>query len=348
MLSSLRWPRLRGAFRLHLSSRAHQWGCLLEALRLAFRLAWLRLQSVIARRRLITITLVEHMGDILACEPVIRLLRQGNPRAYLVWICGKQYAELLRWHPALDAVWTVPCLTSWIWVRRLHLAHQQYDLHFNGRVCPICQIPFKNLSGDSNINPDNYYFRGSILGSFCLVAGLPPLDDTPELHIPREVQRTVDALGLPPAFVALHCRSNDASRDWSPQNWARLARHLEERYQLPVVELGIESVLAGDGLRTVINLCGKTSPLASAAVVSRATLFIGVDSSCAHFANASHVPGVILIGRYQNFTRHVPYSGFYAHGGAILVRASGPVAGLAVTEVIEAVGARLACPSPAS
>jgi heptosyltransferase-3 len=325
----------------------HLWIRRRGAVWLTCRLGFLRLQSALSGRPLVTITLLEHMGDLVAAEPVIRQLRREHPRARLVWICRKLYRELLDGHPELSAVLTVPCLSSWIAVRPLKLAQFQYDLHFDGRRCPICTVTLDNPSKHQAINAQNYYFHGSLLTGFCLVAGIQPVDDTPVLHVSAAVRDQVQALPLPDRFVAVHCTSNEDCRNWPREKWLTLVRWLQATHGLPVVELGLAPMLSGDPATPVHNLCGKLSPLATAEVIRRARLFIGIDSGCAHFANAFRIPGLILIGHYRNFTNHVPYSGFYGReGGAELVRANGPVEQLEVTAVQAAVDRKLSGTKP--
>ena len=91
----------------------------------------------------------------------------------------------------------------------------------------------------------------------------------------------------------------------------------------------------------MIDACGQLSVLGTAAVIRRASLFVGIDSGPAHFANALGPPGVILLGSYGPFAKYTPYSGRYANAGATLLQHDAPVAELPVETVFDAVRARL-------
>ncbi|MOA17479.1 hypothetical protein D3C78_1377400 [compost metagenome] len=54
--------------------------------------------------------------------------------------------------------------------------------------------------------------------------------------------------------------------------------------------------------------------------MSKAELFIGIDSSFAHFANALNIKGIILLGHYRAFKTYMPYTGYYTYseGGKII------------------------------
>ena len=43
----------------------------------------------------IAIGLVEHIGDIVACEPVVRHLRSIHPNAEISWVVNEGYRELI-------------------------------------------------------------------------------------------------------------------------------------------------------------------------------------------------------------------------------------------------------------
>lgn len=51
----------------------------------------------------------------------------------------------------------------------------------------------------------------------------------------------------------------------------------------------------------IINFCGKTSLLESAALIKHSTLFIGLDSSQSHIADALHTQSIIIFGPTNPF-----------------------------------------------
>jgi ADP-heptose:LPS heptosyltransferase len=301
------------------------------------------------RHPLVAIALIEHMGDIVAAEPIARLARQRFPQGRICWISHAAYASLPSSYPEIDHVVIVRCLTEWMLLQRLRLFDVVWDLHINGRMCPRCCIP----QDKPGTLPEqrNYFDYGSLLDVQCCSAGLPKLTDGPVLTPPPAAAAAVDSVALSPRFIAIHCISNEPCKDWPASKWETLiARILAADPTASVVEVGLRPLLVPQDHTRHRSLCGTLSLLEMAEVIRRAALFIGIDSGPAHLANAVGTQGVVLLGSYRSFRCYTPYSGGYASGEtADIVRADGPVAGLPVEPVLAAVAARLARrPEPAS
>lgn len=289
------------------------------------------------RRPAIAIVIMERMGDIVAAEPIARLARRHFPNARIYWVTLAPYVSLPDSYPEVDHVVAVRCLTEWLLLQCFGLFNVVWDLHFNSYGCVRCGI--------SHIKPgvlpdhQNYFDYGNLLDVQCLAAGLPKLADGPVLTPPQAAVAAVDALALPPRFIAIHCVSNDSDKDWPADKWRELVeRILAADPAVTVVEVGLQpSVVTQDTARQRA-LCGTLSILETAEVIRRAALFIGIDSGPAHLANAVGTQGVILLGTLHRFRSYMPYSGGYAHGEtATIVRADGPVAGLPVDAAFAAV-----------
>ena len=282
------------------------------------------------QRPLVAIALVEHMGDIVAGEPIARLARRRFPQARICWITRAPYASLPAGYPAVDRVFTVVCLTEWILLQRLKPFDVVWDLHINGRTCPRCGIP--QIKPGALPEIENFYDYGCLLDVECLCAGLPGLTDGPVITPPPAAAAMVDALSLPSRFIVIHCASNDPRRDWSADKWRELvARILAADQTVTIVEVGLRPLaVVQDGARQR-TLCGMLTILETAEVIRRARLFIGIDSGPAHLANAVGTHGVILLGVLLRFRSYTPYSGGYATGEtAAIVHADRPVADLSV------------------
>jgi ADP-heptose:LPS heptosyltransferase len=263
-------------------------------------------------RRRIVIGLVEHFGDIVACEPVVRHLRREFPDAEISWVVRDAFRELIDSHPDIDNTIAVDCLTDWMKWRAHGGFDQVVDLHVNGRICQHCRIPLNKFEGDLSITGDNHFNHGNLLQALCKGAGLPMLDDTPRVHISEAARDSVDARGLPARFVVIHTKSNADEKDWSVALWERLARQLiASGYN--VVEVGLSANIPNLGAG-YHDLCGKTTLLEAAEIIRRAELFIGIESGPGHFANAVGTSAVIIAGQFQKFSSYNPYSGAFGRG----------------------------------
>jgi heptosyltransferase-3 len=170
---------------------------------------------------------------------------------------------------------------------------------------------------------------------------LPPLSDGPKLYFPNVIRQKIESWKLPKQYIVLHCCSLDPAKDWGPEKWKTLAQVVHQNFGLTLVEIGLHSALEELGFCDLVNMCSQTSMLEAAAVIERATLFIGIDSGPTHLANAVRCPGVVLLGEYGAFKEYLPYTGFFTEGGATIVRARGPVSSLSVDEVFDAIRDRM-------
>lgn len=294
------------------------------------------------KKRIIAITLLEHMGDIAACEPVSRYVKSIETDAFIIWFVRKEYYELVKAFRAVDLVKTLYCLTTWSGLRKTRLFDRIVDLHIDKRVCPVCSMPHRNPDGDQSITLDNYFAHGSIIQSFSRAAGLPAISFQPVLDINESYRRRVDNLHIAHSYIVIHCKSNESCKDWRPEKWNALI-DLMVREGMVIIEVGQRSDLGRNASVNYINLCGTLSIMESAEVIRRSQLFVGVDSGPAHIANAVGTYGIILLGTYRAFVRYQPFSGDYANGGnARLVYSDGPVDRLPVTTIYNEILSALA------
>jgi heptosyltransferase-3 len=305
--------------------------------------AVLSLKKVLCGSRpTVAIALLEHMGDIVAGEPVSRFARAQFPRGTICWVASRHYRELVKSFPPVDHVVTVRCMTGWLLLWSSRCIDTVWDLHTSERLCEGCRIVFRKPGSAGEITYRTYFNFGNLLTVNCLAAGIDPLDDAPVLS-PRDNERaTVDKLNLPERFVVIHCKSNEDCKDWARQKWEALASWIVFNLGFTVVEIGSAAHVITKSDGNMRSLCGKLRIMESAEVLRRAALFIGIDSGPAHLANAVGTPGVILLGQYQSFLSYTPYSGSYADGsGADLVRANGFAEDIPLDAVVEAVANRL-------
>jgi ADP-heptose:LPS heptosyltransferase len=316
----------------------------------AARLAGLRARARLTGRRLIVIALAERLGDIVACEPMIRHLRALHPNALIVWAGRSPYLDMVRYHPQLDGVIPLHCITEWNWLRNLPLFDLVCDLHISGKFCGACREKrhLKKDGPNANISIYSYYRFGSLIESFSRSADMPVTRaEQPKLYLAPGTQADVDRFELPERFVTIHAQSEEANRNWTKDGWNALIDHIHQTYGLPVVELGMQSELGRAEGAGYLNFCGRCSLAESAEVIRRSSFFVGIDSGPAHLANAMGTPGLILLGHYRIFRQYLPYSGQYAdEGQPSVIQHDGPVSELPVDVCLGRVDERLASLAP--
>jgi ADP-heptose:LPS heptosyltransferase len=254
------------------------------------------------------VVLIEHLGDIVACEPVVRYLKQRCPERPVAWIIKKEYAEALIAHPLLDdLVFTENLVEATRLTSSLTARHTVVNLHFNNRICMVTGEYVQN-DNDPRITSENYYNSGSLLESFSQCAGLPKLSDAPEFHL----LPSAEPLQLPEHYAVFHCLSNEEERDWNKDAWKKLAWFLFSQ-GVHVVEVGLQPVVSSYN-PLYHDMTHIRSIQTIGYVISKTRFFFGVDSAFAHIANALRINGLIIMGQYRAFTDHVPYTGYYATG----------------------------------
>ena len=307
------------------------------------RLLWIRWYVVrrAHRTHLVAVALIEHRGDIVACEPIARRVREEHPDGYILWFVRKQYCTLIENNPSIDAAFPVHCLTEKDILVRSGLLNLVIDLHFPERHCALCPESWTrpaNMQSPGSVGLSNFYTFGSILRSVALFAGVTLRDELPRIYIGETEKKAVDALRLPPLFVVLHCNSNTGEKDWPRDKWEALARHMTVRHRCQIVEVGLQATLNDSGLASYINATGALSILETAEVIRRGKMFIGVDSGPAHLANAAGTYGIVLLGSYLGFKKYNPFSGNYGDGtNAALLHVEGAVTNIPVDRVRQAV-----------
>lgn len=289
----------------------------------------------------ILVGLMEHMGDIIACEPVSRYLKANHPAASLTWAVSPAYRELVDTNPYIDQTLVLECLTDWIKLTKHSSYEKIVDLHVNYRVCQHCGIPLIKETGNPFVNVYEWFDYGTIQEAFTLGAGLPALSAQPNLYLKPEHAKAVDALALPESFCVVHLESNNSAKDWKRGAWHALSAWISDNLKLQIVEVGAGKAASPSPLADgSISLVNKLPILQTAEVIRRARFFIGVDSGPAHLANALQVPSIVLLGRLGFFRHYMPFNGFFASASPLakMVRnPAGPVSSLTVAEVIEAV-----------
>lgn len=257
-------------------------------------------------KKKVIISLTEHIGDIIAAEPISRKF----PNQTVVWVINKKYSELIKYNPNINYFITTNSLSEWILsktiISRLKKT-QIIDLHIDEKRCSeynLC-ITNKNRYG---INIHNYYQFGSLLHIFCLISDLIYIDESPVYYINNRLQYDI----FKHKYIVIQTTSNEKVREWDYKSWENLIKDLLDQFNITIIEIGLKSPLHFKHPH-YHNLCGNKSFNELAALIKNATLFIGIDSSFAHFSNALNIPSIILLGKLKAFNKYNPFSGITDH-----------------------------------
>jgi len=92
-------------------------------------------------------------------------------------------------------------------------------------------------------------------------------------------------------ILAICTKSKEPVKNWPETNWSELIQNLKDNFS--IIQLGDEKEPIFEGVN---RYAGKLSMRESAAILSKANLFIGPDSLLMHVANGLNIPSVIIFG----------------------------------------------------
>ncbi|MDD2706895.1 MAG: putative lipopolysaccharide heptosyltransferase III [Verrucomicrobiae bacterium] len=145
-----------------------------------------------------------------------------------------------------------------------------------------------------------------VLRAFNITAASPKLELHPSPDDRRAADETLRRLGFQPGspFVAAHPTSRWLFKCWCDDRFAQLIDWLQRDRSLPVILTCGPDERELARARHVLSLCatrprallGELSLRQWAALVSRARLFVGVDSAPMHIAASQNIPSLALFG----------------------------------------------------
>jgi heptosyltransferase III len=250
------------------------------------------------------------IGDAVLSTAALEHVLQAHPGAAVTIACGPLAAPLYRATPGLRAIHTVAktrSRTGGHWLALLRsLRGQRFDLAVDLRgTLTTFFLPVRRriIHRKSNLLRHKLEELTQTMGAQTRLR--------PCLHLDQAARDAADTALGPEAgdTLAIGPGANFIGKRWPPDRFAALARRLTSPSgPLPnarIVILGgpednaigkeIEYSLRSDGLAPR-DLVGQLDLLACAAVLSRATLFVGNDSGLMHMAAATGVATLGLFG----------------------------------------------------
>jgi heptosyltransferase III len=266
------------------------------------------------RPRILVVAL-RRLGDVLFATPLIASLRRAYPAARIEALVFADTAGMLAGNPDLDRVIPMPTERGAAASLRLALhLFKRYDLAVSTQSGDRPTF-FALLAGRRHVGPIDAGRRGELRRRALTRAVL----NRPGLHRLEEMLRLADAVGvtrvprlvcpqgaLPRSFAAddyavIHAAPNFTYKRWTREGWRTVAANLAAR-GLAVLATGgpspaerafLDDVWAGV---PVSRIDGALTWPELAALLGKARVFVGPDTSMTHLAAASGCPTVALYG----------------------------------------------------
>ncbi len=255
-------------------------------------------------RRILFIT-SNRLGDAVLSTGLLGHLTDRWPEARLTIACGPLPAPLFRAVPGLERL--IPLAKRSYarhWLRLwLECVGTRWDLVVDLRNSAVGRLVFahRRVFHAKAARPMH---KVEEIGA---VLGLDP-PPAPRLWIDDRARAEAAAL-LPPGdgpVLAIGPTANWLGKEWPADRFARLALRLTATggplpgARVAVMAAGPERERALPVLESLggqaIDLTGRTDPMAAAACLSRAALYVGNDSGLMHIAAAAGTPTVGLFG----------------------------------------------------
>jgi len=258
-------------------------------------------------QRVAVVVMIERFGDIVACSPIARHLKQAHPDIAVAWVCAKRFSALGECNPSVDRVFHEESISSWLLTKRLLPQDIDcYELFLDTQRCTWTGIKPRKLK--SGVTHSNYLSDGShLLLAYGRAAGVRDVPDIqPELLLPELDSHWRSLLKGKPV-MAVHFDSEDPDRRLDIDSaTAFVDKALACGWT--VVELGLRPVASGQNPNVLFP--GRTlSLIQHIALLATSDHFSGVFSGFMVCANALSKPATIFIGTFRNFSKITPASG---------------------------------------
>ena len=259
---------------------------------------------------------MDEIGDMCYSMHVFKLIKERYPQAKLTLWCKPPAAGLAKNSPYLNYVFT-----------KKEELKGKYDLIIDlrglnqGLKYAISHPPKYRLER-GKVRLQNK-LKGSqpheLVTNYEIIK--PILNAKVQLEIPKIDSLPADfknanefiALHKLEKYALIHATAKRELKQWSGEKFAQIAKFLKEKYALDIVFCGdksdcekIEKIQAQIPFPTY-SIAGVLSLGAFAALATKASFFIGNDSSPLHIATLSGVPSLGLFGPGQSDT-------FYPYG----------------------------------
>jgi ADP-heptose:LPS heptosyltransferase len=288
--------------------------------------SWRSIRNV----RRILIYKLDHLGDVLLATPALHGIRRRFPHAEIRIVVGEWSRMVLENNPNVDGI---IIYNSKEFARHPYTAHRFSDLKRKlGSWKPDLVIGLRDdwrtitggfFSNARRINRGRVHFKEWIerrrtnrphshevkrLWEMLEPLGIEPipvehLDYAVTSEERKSAEEFIQSHGIESPFAIIHAGTSVPLKEWSIERFAEAARHIANNYGMQVVLIGApEEVDRAADLATMIpdldpvDISGKLNLRGTAALLERASLYLGSDGGAMHIASAVGTPTLGLFG----------------------------------------------------
>ncbi|WP_408998416.1 putative lipopolysaccharide heptosyltransferase III [Syntrophus buswellii] len=279
---------------------------------------------------------LRYLGDVLLTTPVFDALRSRFPDAFIAAVVNKGTEDMLTENPAIDRIFTVirdfrplaDLRKQFQLIREIRAAHFDVvlELTHNDRAAVLAFLSGAGKRLGYKPKKRKRFRRSLLLTDLVPVGkklhvidrhlelakamGCSVLPSKPTLYWTPQDQRSCGEIltssGVPgkAPYVVLHPSSAATHKVWTAEGYAELCDYLSGRKSLRTIlicgkdkeELRLNREICALSESPPLDLGGRLSLKQTAALLSEALLFIGIDSGPMHMAAAVGTPVVAIFG----------------------------------------------------
>lgn len=275
---------------------------------------------------------LKRIGDLVVTLPALEALRRANPSARISLIIDGDCAGLAPAIRCVDQVlvYRKSSLNMEVW-RQLLFGRYQVALDFTGTDRSSALSWFSKAEKRIAFQwASKSQFRGSSYTQLVdspvrdkhtvdhyldLIGALGIPSPSAEIHLslPKSARAKVREIlrqhQIDTSYVVLHPGAARAEKYWRPERWAEIIDHCYQAWHRVCFLIGGSSEMEKKAIADILTHCqspaidvsGRLSLLASAALIEGADLLVGIDSGPSHLAAALKVPQVTLFGPTNPF-----------------------------------------------
>ncbi len=290
------------------------------------------MSDLLAPKRILVIRL-DRIGDVVLSTPVLSVLRDAYPHAFIAMMVRPECEDIVRGHPALNevivyekdgqhrSVWGTMRFARQL--RRhdfdtalvLHPSNRSHWIPWLARI-PV-RIGYARKGGWllthrlPHTKQEGSWHEAEYTLEVLRPLGIAATNPVPYVAVDPRANERITALlaeaGIGPddRLIAIHPSASCVSKRWMPSRFAQVADRLiaEQGARICIVAGPSDTRYAQEMAQAMqqpaLNTAGKLAIRELAALLSRCRLLISNDSGPVHIAAALGVPVVDIFGRNQ-------------------------------------------------
>ena len=254
---------------------------------------WLISQYLRHRKKIVIISRLGALGDIICTLPLCEEIRKRHPGTLLVFVVMRDYKKMMALASVVDEIYAAK---SWIW---------PFSLPSYYKIPGIVQAIYNPKTTDERLPKDGA--QTHLVDDLAESCGLtiPASQRQPRLSVtPELIKKAQSKYGIAAdvangrSVIGINCGRSWPVRMWDAGKWQALVDKIHADYNAVILQFGLT---LGDQdeyehLRGVKLLSNYLQSDELVALIAGCNLIISIDSGPIHVAGAVGVPVVGLFG----------------------------------------------------